>query len=560
MRIKGFFAVPLSAALLLLGGCATQAVLNGGPRDTEPPKIVQSEPALEATSVSNPVIRLRFDEYVTLNSPTDSVRITPAQQKAPNYQLKGKTLYITLRDSLLPNTTYHIDMQGGVIRDLNEGNPMPATSVVFSTGEGLDSCQLSGIVKDAYTLQPVANACVLLYTQPEDSCPMRNLSDFFTLTDKQGAFSFNHLPARPFKIYAVADKNFNRRFDQSDEGVAFLPDSITVIPEAKGIADSNRRQISLLMFTEKPETTRFLSCSSAEKGIHKFAFNLPSDTFMLQALDKANPAFHAEKSMQGDTVTIYFFDTSRRSVERFLLRFDNGSDTVTLSPYGEPVGKQRGQTYGGKSLEYKAANKIEIGLPLTITFQHPLCSIDTTAFHLTEISRKDKDTQEVRDFRILWDTAQPRLLTLDYPLQSRCDYRLLVKDSACVACNGMHNDSINISFTIKGKKDYGQTLFRIHFPITADYIVQLADDKNNTRYEYLLPSDSLTGDSAVVLFPHVTEGKYRLRIIADKNGNRRWDTGKYLLHIQPEPVYYAPKTFEVKNRWTLEETIEATLK
>ncbi|MBR4491709.1 MAG: Ig-like domain-containing protein, partial [Bacteroidales bacterium] len=171
MRIKGFFAVPLSAALLLLGGCATQAVLNGGPRDTEPPKIVQSEPALEATSVSNPVIRLRFDEYVTLNSPTDSVRITPAQQKAPNYQLKGKTLYITLRDSLLPNTTYHIDMQGGVIRDLNEGNPMPATSVVFSTGEGLDSCQLSGIVKDAYTLQPVANACVLLYTQQEDSCP-----------------------------------------------------------------------------------------------------------------------------------------------------------------------------------------------------------------------------------------------------------------------------------------------------------------------------------------------------------------------------------------------------
>ena len=549
---------------LLLAGCATQAMLNGGPRDTEPPKIVQSEPALEATSVSNPVIRLRFDEYVTLNAPTDSIRITPAQQRAPNFQLKGKSLYITLRDSLLPNTTYHIDMQGGVIRDLNEGNPMPATSVVFSTGDGLDSCKLDGIVKDAYTLQPVVNACVLLYTQPEDSCPMRNMSDFFTLTDRYGAFSFNHLPARPFKIYAVADRNFNRRFDQSDEGIAFLPDSTAAIPEAKNVADSNRHPISLLLFTEKPETTRFLSCSSTEKGIHRFAFNLPSDTFMLQALDKGNPSFHAEKSLHGDTVTVFFFDTNRRSAERFLLHFDGGSDTVTLNPYGEPVGQQRGQMHGGKkgrkSLEYKTDNKVEIGRSLLITFQHPLCSVDTTAFRLTEIGRKEKDTLEVRKFRILWDSAQPRQLTLDYPLQSRCDYRLTVKDSACTACNGMYNDSIEISFTIKGKKDYGQTLFRIHFPIAADYIVQLTDDKYNTRYEQLLQSDSLTGDSAIVLFPHVAEGKYRLRIIADKNGNRRWDTGKYMLHIQPEPVYYSPKTFEVKNRWTLEETIEATLK
>ena len=545
---------------LLLAGCATQSVLNGGPRDTEPPRIVQSEPALEATGVSNPVVRIRFDEYVTLNAPTDSIRITPAQQKAPNYQLKGKSLYITLRDSLLPNTTYHIDMQGGVIRDITESNPMPATSVVFSTGEALDSGMLQGSVRDAHTLQPVASACVLLYRQPEDSCPLRDAADFFTLTDKKGRFAFNHLPDGPFRIYAVADRNFNRRFDQPDEGIAFLPENLPVTPEAQGTADSNRRSIALLLFTEQPETTRFLGCSSTEKGIHRFSFNRPTDTLLLQALEKEPPAFHLERNRQGDTLTLYFHDTARKAMERFLLRFDGGSDTVTLSPCGEPIGQQQKTTYGqqkeGHSLAYQATDKVEIGQPLTVTFHHPLCSLDTTAFHLTEISRKEKDTQEVRDFRILWNPAQPRLVTLEHPLQSRCDYRLLVRDSACIACNGQYNDSILLSFTIKGKKDYGQMRLLLHFPQRADYIVQLADDKYSTRYEQPLPADSIAGDSAIVLFPHVAEGKYRLRIVADENGNRQWDTGKYLHRRQPEPIYYAPKPLEAKNRWTLEETFE----
>lgn len=557
MRIKGFFAVPLSAALLLLGGCATQAVLNGGPRDTEPPKIVQSEPALEATSVSNPVIRLRFDEYVTLNSPTDSVRITPAQQKAPNYQLKGKTLYITLRDSLLPNTTYHIDMQGGVIRDLNEGNPMPATSVVFSTGEGLDSCQLSGIVKDAYTLQPVANACVLLYTQPEDSCPMRNLSDFFTLTDKQGAFSFNHLPARPFKIYAVADKNFSRRFDQSDEGVAFLPDSITVIPEAKGIADSNRRQISLLMFTEKPEKTRFLSCSSTEKGIHKFAFNIPTDTFLLQSLRDVTSGHLTERNATGDTVIAYFYDSTRNCEETFLLQHDGGTDTITLNLCGGG-GKERDSIR--KPLEHRENNKVEIGEKFTIRFHFPLRSADTAAFTLYEIRRKESDTLKVEKFGILRDPELPRQLQIDYPLRSRCDYLLIVADSSCVAWNGQYNDSLKLAFTVKGKKEYGQLQLSLLLPDKRDYLLQLTDTKYNVRYEKSVPAASVTGDTLRITFPHLKEGDYRLRVIADDNGNGVWDTGKYITHQEPEQVFVNPKTWAIKANWTIEETIEVIFK
>lgn len=560
MRIKGFFAVPLSAALLLLGGCATQAVLNGGPRDTEPPKIVQSEPALEATSVSNPVIRLRFDEYVTLNSPTDSIRITPAQQKAPNFTLKGKSLVITLKDSLLPNTTYHIDIQSGVIRDLTENNPMPSCSFVFSTGQAVDSFYIDGTVLDAYTHHPVANACVMLFLNSADSCPLSEASDFFTLTDKKGRFRFENIPNNPYRIYALSDKNFNRIYDRQDEGFAFLPQNPQIRPSVMDTADTTDASMLLYLYQEQPDKVKFFKNSSIEKGIHTFAFNMATDTFLLKSLDGNTPDYIIERKPSGDTVTVYFYDSGHVANESFLLRYDGGSDTITLNPYGNPIGSKYTPDTTRKPLACKAPVKVEIGRQMELVFSFPLRSVDSSAFFLQEIYRKEKDTQTVSTFHLNMNPEQPCRLILDHTLKPSRDYILIIKDSACVAYNGQYNDSLLMRFTIKGKKDYGQTLFRIHFPITADYIVQLADDKNNTRYEYLLPSDSLTGDSAVVLFPHVAEGKYRLRIIADKNGNRRWDTGKYLLHIQPEPVYYAPKTFEVKNRWTLEETIEATLK
>ncbi|MBP5614592.1 MAG: Ig-like domain-containing protein, partial [Bacteroidales bacterium] len=149
MRIKGFFAVPLSAALLIFGGCAQQAALTGGPRDSTPPRMLRSLPDAEAVGVTSPVIRLTFDEYFTLNSPRDSIRITPAQKNPPDFVQKGKSLVITLKDSLIPNTTYHIDFANGVIRDLTENNPMSASSLVFSTGNAVDSFSLHGVALDA---------------------------------------------------------------------------------------------------------------------------------------------------------------------------------------------------------------------------------------------------------------------------------------------------------------------------------------------------------------------------------------------------------------------------
>ena len=55
-------------------------------------------------------------------------------------------------------------------------------------------------------------------------------------------------------------------------------------------------------------------------------------------------------------------------------------------------------------------------------------------------------------------------------------------------------------------------------------------------------------------FSSIIPGKYRVRVIFDVNGNRQWDTGNFLKHIQPEKVSYYPDVIEIRANWELEQT------
>ena len=46
-------------------------------------------------------------------------------------------------------------------------------------------------------------------------------------------------------------------------------------------------------------------------------------------------------------------------------------------------------------------------------------------------------------------------------------------------------------------------------------------------------------------------GIYYVRAFVDKNGNGRWDTGNYDEDLQPEDVYYYPKSIECKAKFDI---------
>jgi hypothetical protein len=59
-------------------------------------------------------------------------------------------------------------------------------------------------------------------------------------------------------------------------------------------------------------------------------------------------------------------------------------------------------------------------------------------------------------------------------------------------------------------------------------------------------------------FPYLLPKEYKLKFIHDLNGNGKWDTGKYLQKLQPEPVEFLPKSITVRSNWDHDVTMGLT--
>ena len=72
----------------------------------------------------------------------------PRNSKCPKSKAGGKHIQVELLDSLKPNTTYTIDFSDAISGN-NENNPMGSYTYSFSTGEAIDTMEVSG-----YVLEP----------------------------------------------------------------------------------------------------------------------------------------------------------------------------------------------------------------------------------------------------------------------------------------------------------------------------------------------------------------------------------------------------------------------
>ena len=226
-----------------LMGCASMGTPGGGLYDETPPVLRSSEPKDGGINVSKKRIVLHFNENVKLNNATEKMTVSPPQEKSPTILSNAKTVSIELQDTLKPNTTYAIDL-GDAVQDNNEGNPMEGLSLLFSTGDHIDSMQISGHLLNAEDLEPITGAYVGIYRVKEadgtptmkDSLTIESLGDSVLLkypferagkTDALGAFKILGCAPGSYKLYALTDGNTNYRYDLTTENVAFL-DSLVI--------------------------------------------------------------------------------------------------------------------------------------------------------------------------------------------------------------------------------------------------------------------------------------------------------------------------------------------
>lgn len=80
-------------------------------------------------------------------------------------------------------------------------------------------------------------------------------------------------------------------------------------------------------------------------------------------------------------------------------------------------------------------------------------------------------------------------------------------------------------------------------------LVKISKEKDSEKEEKV--KEYFPDKDKLLKIDYIKPETYRLKVIFDKNGNGKWDTGNYLKHRQPEKVLYFPKNFEINEGWEM---------
>ena len=212
--------------LVALYSCANMATPNGGPYDERPPRFVSSTPAPNQTNYNGKKVEILFDELIQIEKPTENVIITPPQMEMPIVRTSGRKVVVELKDSLQPNTTYTIDFTNSIV-DNNEKNVLENFTFAFSTGQGIDTLEVAGVLLNAENLEPMPGITIGLHSNLEDSAFVSLPFTRTSLTNDKGEFTIRNISPGTYRIYALSDVNRDYKFDQPGEDIAFL-DSLII--------------------------------------------------------------------------------------------------------------------------------------------------------------------------------------------------------------------------------------------------------------------------------------------------------------------------------------------
>ena len=605
--------------LALVAACARMGNPDGGWYDETPPRVVGASPAEKATGVKTRKLHIRFNEFIKIENATENVVVSPPQLESPDIKAGGKSIDIELKDSLKANTTYTVDFSDA-ITDNNEGNPLGNYTYSFSTGEHIDTMEVSGWVLAAENLEPVKGILVGLYANLADSAfrtqPMLRVAK----TDGRGHFVIRGIAPGKYRVYALQDVDGDYHLTQKGEQMAFnreiiVPSSKPDVRQDTLWRDSLRidsisrvsythflpDNIMLRAFTHV-QTDRFFT--KAERTLPEcfsLVFTAGSNELpQLRGLNfnNAERAFIVMPTAKKDTITYWIKDSALINQDTLRMQMQYWStdttgqlrmkqDTIEVlakTPYAKRLKEKQKKAEEWKKAQDKAqkkgepfetimrpeALKVEVKVNnsiapdenVRIELPTPLLSLDSTKVHL--YSKRDTLWYEAR-YRIRVREGGDSLAPVGTNLLHKRWLELQAEWKPGVEYS-FELDSLaltDIYGTTSGKIKQG---FKIRedkeFATLAVSLTALTD--SNVVVQLLNGQDAVVKQTRALAgtanFYYLQPATYYLRLFVDRNGNGRWDTGDFYRGEEPETVYYFPEEIECKANWDATRTWNPTAK
>ena len=577
----------ISAAIVLLFGgalltkCASTMTPTGGPKDTLPPVILYMEPNNFSTNIDTlhtPKILIGFNEYVQIKDLQKELYTSPAMKKKPTVVRRGQAIVVTIKDTLMPNTTYAINF-GSSILDNNEGNPLHSMRYVFSTGPEIDSMYMSGYTADSYKADSVSKSFIYFFIadsveQPKDwdSTMFNYKPAVIARAEKNGIFIAQNLKPVDYRIYAFEDTNGNMEYEPSIDQIGFL-DTVYNPKNMPGFYiwfDSLRKypsadpQLYFRMFKDRRFARQTLSAQerlNRHKAMIYFGAPNPEVTSIRFDSIPEDRVIYDPKTVGKDTVALWFDmapeelpDTIKGEITYF--KHDSVNNLVETTDklrlawvYTESKEerkerekqekeREKAEKNGEEWQEPEKPNPFKITIPssgdynkdkqFTMEFDYPLTKFDTAAITMTMTSEQIAEPQNVK-IRFIQDTINRQKYRLNTEWTPNAKYELIIPAGTFENVARESNDTLKYSYTGSNPEKFAIVNVKVSGTHPkAKYILQLTNAQGKVQKEI----SNVTPGS--YCFEYVTPGDVMIRVVEDMNANGKWDTGDMVLMRQPE--------------------------
>ncbi|MCE7994824.1 MAG: hypothetical protein HEP71_22805 [Roseivirga sp.] len=530
------FSVLLLFAIIF--GCARITSPEGGPEDLTPPVLVSSVPGNEQTNYTGNTIVLTFDEYVNTQAIENNLIITPALEGegAIKSKIKKKSVILTFQDPWKENTTYNINF-GNTIQDVTNRNIPPDLNLSFSTGDYIDSLQISGTITNLYSKDPVEEALVSLYTLTDTLDITSGSASYYARTDTSGFYRFKNLPPGEYYIYSALDKNNNQKADPDEELYGFYSDSLNLVSNITGINfDIQRLDITPLKVSSARHFGKYFDIEF-NKAITSYEV-LNNDTVAYISLEDKKLRFYNTGFAYNDTIPLII--TASDSINSQLqdtVKFYFNESEIEADKFDYTISP--------------TSSSLVPNAKVTLDFTKPVRSYDRDSliFEIDSLNFFNLD-----DSLFTWNTTRTQVswdMNLKDYIKEDENLKMLLKPGAFFS---IENDTSNAR--IKNLRPYKlDDAGIINGSVNTNaptYIIQLLNSRSleviQTKYNE--PSFS---------FEYLDAGTYFLKVIIDTNGNGVWDIGNILERTQAEPVIYYLDDFtntriiELRKNWIVDD-------
>ena len=568
--MKKFFSrfFPIIPVSIVLGmtifshSCAnTTTPPSGGPKDTIPPVITEIYPVIGQVNVPTHKTKLKieFNEYVKVKDPK-SLFLSPPLEKSPQFKMQGKSVIVYFESDLDSNKTYTLDLTNAIV-DNNEGNMYPGFTLVFSTGDRIDSMMVTGIVQDCNSLKPLKGATVMLYKDHADSAVFLKRPDAAVKTDEWGYFCIRNIQDTIYRMYAVIDENNNNKYEAESEKIAFID---TLVKPVTYVNDSlpelqkydmkdtlnclaRKTEFELNVFKEKPSKQMIVNKERVGERTAYITFMAPYaqiDSIWIKGVP--SDQLITQFNIMQDSLEIWVNDPKPQPDTLFLNVNYLKTDTLgMLNPFTEEIKLLKPKKSPGKSssrdikkedttavftIEAKPENVEQYGF--VIEFTYPL--VESAFDSLTFRYLNPRQQEAFGKYSVRQDSLNLRkyIVTPSEKLQPGYEYFLKIPHRKFKDINGFYNDSSEVKVSLP-KDDKLSTMNLVMSNVRNKYIVDLLNEKRDkVLRSYIIDKDE------TLAFPYLKAGKYSIRITEDLNRNGIVDSGILLEKKQPEKVRF----------------------